>query len=65
MNFVGLRELEVAVASIISDVSGSSVGVDATLAVDSTVDPSAEASALGESAFWASALGVSDVIASP
>ena len=53
MNFVGLRELEVAVASIISDVSGSSVGVDASLAVYSstTVDPSAGASALGVSAF--------------
>jgi len=53
MNFVvGRRELEVAVASVISDVSGSSVGVDASLAVVSStpVDPSAEASALAESA---------------
>ena len=64
MNLVGRRALEVAVASIISDVSGSSGGVDASLAVVSstTIDPSAGASALGASALVVSA--VSDVMAS-
>ena len=64
MNFVGRRVLVVAVASIISDVSGSWGRVDASSAVDcsATVDPSAGASASGASALGASA--VSDAMGS-
>jgi hypothetical protein len=64
MNFVGRRVLVVAVASIMSDVSGSWGRVDASSAVDwsATVDPSAGASASGACALVASA--VSDAMGS-
>jgi hypothetical protein len=58
MNFVVLRVLVVAVASIMSDVSGSSAGGDASSAFDgsATVVPSAGASAAGAPALGTSAV---------